>query len=146
MNDLAQIVALLHDDMLGESREQSTDPLPGEYQRAFEAIVEDPNNDIFVNVLEERVIACMQVSFLPGLSHLGAWRAQIESVRVLDSLRHQGIGESMIAFAIDQAWSRGCTIVQLTTDKRRLGARRFYETLGFRATHEGMKFELPRSD
>jgi ribosomal protein S18 acetylase RimI-like enzyme len=134
---------MLHDDILGQSREQSRDPLPVDYYRAFEAIASDPHHDIFVSVLEARVVGCMQLSFLPGLSHLGAWRAQIESVRVLDSARRQGVGESLIAFAIKEATLRGCTIVQLTTDKRRVGARRFYEALGFRATHEGMKCELP---
>jgi ribosomal protein S18 acetylase RimI-like enzyme len=144
VEDLKQIVALLHDDALGKRREESTDPLPVYYYRAFQVIASDPNHDIFISVLEERVVGCLQLSFLPGLSHRGAWRAQIESVRVLDSARRQGVGESMIAFAIKEAGSRGCTIVQLTTDKRRIGARQFYEALGFRATHEGMKRELQR--
>jgi ribosomal protein S18 acetylase RimI-like enzyme len=140
--DLAQIVALLRDDALGKSREQSTDSLPVSYYHAFQAIALDPNHEIFVSVLEPRVVGCLQLSFLPGLSHLGAWRAQIESVRVLESRRRQGVGKSMIAFAIKEATSRGCKIVQLTMDKRRTGSRQFYEALGFQATHEGMKREL----
>jgi ribosomal protein S18 acetylase RimI-like enzyme len=141
-NVLKENQAGLHDDALGKSREQSTEPLPVQYYRAFQAIASDPHHDIFVSITEARVVGCLQLSFLPGLSHMGAWRAQIESVRVLDSARRQGVGESMIAFAIQEATSRGCSIVQRTTDKRRSGARQFYESLGFRATHEGMKLEL----
>jgi ribosomal protein S18 acetylase RimI-like enzyme len=143
IEDLPQIVALLHDDVLGEKRERSgVGPLPTGYYQAFQSIAADANHDVVVCADEGIVVGCMQLRFLPGLSHAGTWRAQIESLRVARSARRQGMGESMIAFAVKEAKARKCGIIQLTTDKRRLAARSFYEALGFRATHEGLKLEL----
>lgn len=140
--DVPAIVALLADDILGRSRECMVDPLPHAYIAAFNAIESDPNQQLLVSLLERRVVGCLQLSYIPGLSHQGSWRAQIEGVRVASASRGLKVGERMMAFAIDEARARGCRIVQLTTDKSRRDAHRFYERLGFKASHEGMKLAL----
>lgn len=137
--DLDAIVALLADDILGAARERPGDPA---YVAAFAAIEADPNQ--FLAVVEEAggVVGCLQLSFIPGLSRLGMWRGQIESVRIAASHRSAGLGRRMFEWAIEQCRARGCGLVQLTTDKARPDARRFYESLGFTASHEGMKRAL----
>jgi ribosomal protein S18 acetylase RimI-like enzyme len=140
--DLPAIVRMLADDPLGATREQFFDPLPAAYERAFEAIEADPGNQLLVVELDGAVVGCMQLTFIPGLSRLGTTRAQIESVRVDSSARGHGLGEQMIAHAIQLARERGCGIVQLTTDAARANAHRFYERLGFVASHIGMKLDL----
>ncbi|MBR0653098.1 GNAT family N-acetyltransferase [Roseomonas terrae] len=137
--DLPAIVALLADDVLGAARERPGDPA---YDDAFAAIDADPNQ--FLAVVEDggRMIGCLQLSFIPGLSRMGLWRGQIESVRIAASHRGAGLGRRMFEWAIEQCRVRGCGLVQLTTDKARPDARRFYESLGFAASHEGMKLSL----
>lgn len=137
--DLPAIVALLADDALGATREDPSIPLNPRYLQAFEAIDRDSNQLLAVVERAGAVTGCMQLSFLPGLSRLGAWRGQIEGVRVAASERGSGVGAAMMDWAIQRCRERGCEIVQLTTDKSRTDAHRFYERLGFRATHEGMK-------
>ncbi|WP_284986768.1 GNAT family N-acetyltransferase [Arthrobacter sp. fls2-241-R2A-172] len=138
--DLPRILALLVDDQLGAARESLEDL--GPYELAFDAIDGDPSHLLVVGELQGDVVATFQLSFLPGLSRKGSWRAQIEAVRVSDVLRGQGVGALMIEWAVDQARERGCSLVQLTTDKSRVDAHRFYERLGFVASHEGMKLAL----
>lgn len=138
--DLPRILAMLADDQLGSTRESADDVAP--YERAFDAIDADPAHLLVVGELSGEVVATFQLSFLPGLSRKGSWRAQIEAVRVADALRGQGVGALMIQWAVDQARERGCSLVQLTTDKSRVAAHRFYERLGFVASHEGMKLTL----
>jgi GNAT superfamily N-acetyltransferase len=138
--DLPRILALLADDQLGAVRESADDPAP--YERAFDAIDADPAHLLVVGELNGEVVATFQVSYIPGLSRKGSWRSQIEAVRVSGELRGQGVGALMIQWAIDQARERGCSLVQLTTDKSRVAAHRFYERLGFVASHEGMKLKL----
>lgn len=138
--DLPRILRLLADDQLGAARENAADLAP--YERAFEAIDADPAHLLVVGELHGEVVATFQLSYIPGLSRRGSWRAQIEAVRVSDALRGQGVGALMIQWAIDQARGRGCSLVQLTTDKSRAAAHRFYERLGFVASHEGMKLKL----
>ena len=140
--DVPGIVRLLADDTLGQSREQATDPLPDAYWRAWAAIDRDPNNRLVVLEDAGQVVGCLQLTFIPGLSRMGAERAQIESVRVATSLRGQGAGKLLFDWAIAEARAHGSRIVQLTTDKVRTDAHRFYVDLGFKATHEGMKLEL----
>ncbi len=137
--DVPAIVALLADDVLGAAREKPGDPA---YDAAFAAIEADPNQ--FLAVVEDggAVIGCLQLTFLPGLSHRGLWRGQIESVRIAASHRGAGLGRHMFDWAIERCRERGCGMVQLTTDKSRGDARRFYESLGFTASHEGMKLVL----
>lgn len=139
-DDLSEIVALLADDVLGAAREDAA--LAGPYVEAFEAIAAEPNTSLVVAESGGRVVATMQIFFLPHISRRGGWRAQLESVHVASGLRGRGIGAALLAYAVARARERGCVLVQLTTDKRRAEARRFYERLGFRATHEGMKLAL----
>ena len=143
-DDLPDIVAMLADDSLGAQRERLDEPLAHAYSTAFEAIVADPNNELIVAALEGRVVGVLQLTFIPGLSHQGSWRAIVESVRVRSPLRGRGIGRMLLDHAISQARERACRIVQLTSNKSRADAVRFYESLGFRATHEGMKLDLPQ--
>ena len=138
--DVPDIVAMLADDMLGRDREAAiVDPA---YLAAFAAIEADPNNRLLVAVQGSEVVGCFQLTFIPGLGRGGAWRLQIESVRVAATQRGRGTGSAMMRWAIEQARARGCALVQLTTDKRRGDAHRFYRRLGFEASHEGMKLAL----
>lgn len=137
--DLPAIVALLADDVLGAARENPGDPA---YDAAMAAIAADANQLLAVADLGGRIVGCLQVSFIPGISHRGAWRGQIESVRIGADQRGSGLGRRMMDWAIEQCRARGCRMVQLTTDKSRTDARRFYESLGFVASHEGMKRAL----
>lgn len=140
--DIPPIVAMLADDALGATRERNEDPLPQPYWDAFNAIDSDLNNRLLVAEENGVVVGCLQLTFIPGLSRLGAERAQIESVRIASSQRGSGLGRKLIEEAIAQARAHGSKLVQLTTDKARADARRFYESLGFTATHEGMKLDL----
>ncbi len=143
-DDVGAIVELLADDVLGAGREQRDGPLDPAYVRAFAAIDEDPRQLLVVARRGEVVCGTVQVSFIPSLTHRGTERAQLEGVRVAASVRGEGVGRAMVTWVVDQARRRGCGLVQLTTDRRRPEARRFYESLGFVATHEGMKLPLPR--
>jgi ribosomal protein S18 acetylase RimI-like enzyme len=140
--DLEDIIALLADDELGRKREDPDPPLNPRYIDAFAAIDADRNQ--FLAVVEEggQIVGCLQLSFIPGLSRLGLWRGQIESVRIASTRRGGGLGKRLFEWAIEECRKRGCEIVQLTTDKSRTEARRFYEGLGFVASHEGMKLTL----
>lgn len=137
--DVPAIVTLLADDVLGAAREAPGDPA---YDDAFAAIEASPNELLAVAERDGRVVGCLQITFLPGLSHRGAWRGQIEGVRIAAGERGSGLGRRMLAWAVEQCRARGCRMVQLTTNKTRTDARRFYESLGFRASHEGMKLDL----
>lgn len=140
--DLDSIVAMLADDVLGSKRERYEHPLPNSYKLAFEAIAADPNNELVVACLGNDVIGVLQITFTPYITHQGGWRATIEGVRTSASVRGKGVGADLIKWAIQRAEERGCHLVQLTTDKKRPEALRFYERLGFKATHEGLKLKL----
>jgi GNAT superfamily N-acetyltransferase len=142
-DDVPAIVDLLAADQLGATRDgvRTAGDLAA-YQRAFCIIDQDPAHILAVAESGRDIVATMQLSFIPGLARRGALRAQIEAVRVRDAYRGQGLGAAMFAWAIDEARQRGCALVQLTTDKSRTGAHRFYERLGFVASHEGMKLPL----
>src|SRR4051812_22511367 len=133
---------MLADDMLGAQREELGSPLPESYFAAFEAIERDPNNELVVGELDGRVVAVLQLTCIPTLTRRGGRRALIEGVRVDAPLRSSGIGRKLVKWAIERARQKGCRLVQLTSDKRRGDAIRFYESLGFVASHEGMKLEL----
>lgn len=142
-SDLPAIIALLADDALGSAREIVSDPVDPRYLRAFEAIEAD-RNQLFAVAEDEvgRIVACLQLSFIPGLSRTGMWRGQIESVRVAADRRGSGFGTRFVEWAIERCAERGCGLVQLTSDKTRAEAVRFYERLGFVASHEGLKLRL----
>lgn len=142
-DDLPTLVAMLADDPLGATREDVSDPVADAYAEAFDAIERDPDDTLLVALDEAGAVAgFLQLTFLAGLARRGAWRAQIEGVRVRSDLRGHGVGEALVAEAVERARRRGCRLVQLTSDKTRDGALRFYERLGFRATHEGFKLAL----
>lgn len=141
-DDLDRIVAMLADDMLGNKRERYEHPLPSSYLKAFKAINSDPNNELVVACDGKEVVGVQQITYTPYITHQGGWRATIEGVRTSASVRGKGVGTRMIIWAIDRAKERGCHVVQLTTDKKRTNALKFYERLGFKATHEGMKLKL----
>jgi GNAT superfamily N-acetyltransferase len=140
--DLPSIVAMLADDDLGRLREDLSEPLNPRYLEAFRAIGADPNRRLVVAEDAGQVVGTMQLSFLPGLSSVGAWRGMIEAVRIAADRRGHGLGALMIRHAIAECRARGCTMVQLTTNKQRGDAHRFYERLGFVATHQGYKLAL----
>jgi len=144
--DLPAIVDLLTDNSMGAGREGRDDFAP--YERAFEAVDADPCHLLVVGEFvpawsaDGPVVATFQLSFLPGISRRGAWRSQIEGVRVAAHLRGKGIGNQMMQWAIGESRRRGCSLVQLTTHRSRAAAHRFNESFGFEASHEGMKLPL----
>ena len=140
--DLERIVEMLADDVLGSKRERNERPLPDSYIKAYLAITADPNNELVVACRGDEVIGVQQITFIPYITHQGGWRATIEGVRTSSSERGKGLGTELIRFGIQRAKERGCHLVQLTTDKKREEALRFYESLGFTATHEGLKMKL----
>ncbi|MFE0016911.1 GNAT family N-acetyltransferase [Mesorhizobium sp. NPDC059054] len=140
--DVTAIVAMLADDMLGSSREDISEPLADSYLRAFEAIDADPNQLLAVMTEAGRVVGTLQLTFIAGLSRRGSLRGQIEAVRVARDRQSAGLGQKMIDWAVGQCRERGCAIVQLTTDRNRHDAHRFYERLGFKQTHFGYKIDL----
>jgi GNAT superfamily N-acetyltransferase len=142
--DLPALVALLADDPLGAARETSDGDLTP-YLRAFALLDTDPAHLLVAAVDGGSLVGTLQLTFLPGLARRGALRAQIEAVRVAAGARGRGLGAAMIGWAVEEARSRRCGLVQLTTDKSRADAHRFYERLGFIASHEGMKLPLPGS-
>jgi GNAT superfamily N-acetyltransferase len=138
------ILQLLADDDISRARGFGVVPeeVDAATWAAFEAIDADPHNELIVAEEDGEVVATCQLTFIPGLSRGGAWRMTIEAVRVRSDRRGGGIGRKLMAYALGLARDRGCRIAQLTTDKRRTDAHRFYESLGFTASHEGMKLPL----
>ena len=140
--DLPAIVRMLADDDLGSQRERVENPLPDSYYSTFEQINNDLNHELIVAELDGDVIGTLHLMFLPSVSFQGGLRAQIESVRVDKRFQSQGIGSEMIKWSMERAKERGAHVVQLTTHKSRVDAHRFYERLGFKGTHLGMKLSL----
>jgi GNAT superfamily N-acetyltransferase len=141
-SDLPTIIAILADDDLGRGREDASLPLNQAYVNAFHAIVADPHQHFMLAENEGGIAGFFQLSFIPGLSRKGAWRGNIESVRVVRALRGKGVGEAMLRHAVALCREKGCATVQLTSDKRRSEAHRFYGRIGFVASHEGFKLHL----
>ncbi|MDE3198885.1 MAG: GNAT family N-acetyltransferase [Acidobacteriota bacterium] len=143
--DLPAILALVAQDSMSHPGEAGA--VTDAHYRAFEEIAAHPDHRLIVGTLagealEGEVVATLQLSYLPGLGFGGAWRAQLEAVRVRSDLRSRGIGAHIVSWAIDEARRRGCNLVQLTSNQARMNARRFYERLGFKASHIGMKLYL----
>ncbi|MEU8751921.1 GNAT family N-acetyltransferase [Streptomyces chartreusis] len=139
-DDIPAIVGMLADDPLGARRESLDDLTP--YLAAFERLAGDPNQHLVVAVREGRVIGTLQLTVIPGLSRRGATRSIIEAVRIHADERGSGLGTRLIEWAIDESRRQNCQLVQLTSDKSRTDAHRFYERLGFSASHAGFKLEL----
>ncbi|CAL9479103.1 Aminoalkylphosphonate N-acetyltransferase [Streptomyces sp. enrichment culture] len=138
--DVPAIVAMLADDPLGAQRETPDDPAP--YLSAFERLSGDPNQHLMVAVREERVVGTLQLTVVPGLSRRGALRSIVEAVRVHADERGSGLGTRLIEWAIAESRRQNCRLVQLTSDRSRTDAHRFYERLGFTASHVGFKLPL----
>jgi GNAT superfamily N-acetyltransferase len=142
--DVETIVRMLADDVIGGQREQAGAQIPPAYFAAFAAIDADPNNELLVAERSGRVVGVLQLTYIPNLTYQGGWRALVEGVRVAGDRRGRGLGAALLREAIARAERRGCVLVQLTSDKQRKDAIRFYESVGFRASHEGMKLFLRR--
>ena len=141
--DVPTIVEMIADDELGKKRENFQNPLPKEYLVAFEKINADENQELIVVENEqEEVIGTLQLSFIQYLTYQGGIRAQIEAVRIRKDKRGLGIGKAMFEWAINRAKEKNAHLLQLTSDKKRTKAIKFYEDLGFKATHEGMKIHF----
>lgn len=141
--DLPAILALLADDALGAGREAPNDIAP--YQVAFAAIEADPAQLLAVADDDGRVVGTLQLTLIPGLARACALRGQIEAVRVARDRRGSGLGRAMMEWAIAECRDRGCALVQLTSDRARADAHRFYDGLGFTASHLGYKLDLRAS-
>jgi GNAT superfamily N-acetyltransferase len=139
-DDVPAIVAMLADDDLGNARESPADLAP--YNAAFARLAADPNQLLLVAVRDGAVVGTLQLTIIAGLSRRGATRAVLEAVRVERGARGAGIGEQLVGWAVAEARRRGCQLVQLTSDKSRARAHRFYERLGFKASHIGFKLQL----
>ena len=140
--DLPYIVRMLANDEIGRTRENAEEPMAAGYLHAFDEITDSDTNELIVGVLNDKVVAVLQVTYIPNLTYQGGRRAMIEGVHVAAEHRSQGIGRQLINEAINRAKARNCRLVQLTTDKARTDAKRFYESLGFVASHEGMKLKF----
>jgi GNAT superfamily N-acetyltransferase len=138
--DLPAIVAMLADDPLGATRESPDDLTP--YVTAFRRLADDPHQHLVVAVRADRVVGTLQLTIVPGLSRKGSTRSIVEGVRVHADERGSGLGTLFMEWAIERSWAEGCQLVQLTSDVSRTDAHRFYERLGFTASHVGFKLQL----
>ncbi|MFH8749391.1 GNAT family N-acetyltransferase [Streptomyces rimosus] len=139
-DDLPAIVAMLADDPLGATRETPDDLAP--YRTAYERLAADPNQHLVVAVRDDRPVGTLQLTVVPGLSRRGSSRSIIEAVRVHSDERGNGLGTRLIEWAVEESRALGCRLVQLTSDATRIDAHRFYERLGFEASHLGFKLQL----
>ena len=144
--DLEALVYLLADDKLGKQREDASTPLNEAYLHSFKQITIDPNNELIVVEDNDHanpiIVGMLQLTFIPYLTHTGSWRCLIEGVRIHKDHQGKGLGTEFLEWAINRAKEKKCHIVQLTSDKKRPDAIRFYEKLGFIASHEGFKLKL----
>lgn len=142
IEDLPEIISMLADDVYGAQRESVTEKISDKYLSAFKKIQEDPNQELTVVEINGNKVATFQLTFIQYLNFEGALRAQIEAVRTHSDYRGQGIGTKVLNYAINRAREKDCQLIQLTSDKRRTEAIKFYEKLGFKASHEGFKLKL----
>ncbi|MCR9227370.1 MAG: GNAT family N-acetyltransferase [Flavobacteriaceae bacterium] len=141
-NDIPFIVEMLANDVLGKLREDFQNPLPEKYYDAFDNIEGDPNQELVVMEDTGLVIGTLQLSFIQYLTYQGGVRTQIEAVRVHEDYRGKGIGKRLFLWAIERSKEKSAHVVQLTTDKKRPDALKFYKALGFQDSHEGMKLHI----
>ena len=140
--DLESLIGMLFDDELGMTREDASIPLNPAYIETFQHIENDNNNQLIVVETDGAIVGMLQLTYIPYLTYIGSWRCLIEGVRVSKTLRGRGIGRRMFQWAIEQAKKKKCILVQLTSDKQRPEAIKFYQALGFVASHEGFKLKL----
>ena len=140
--DIPVLIQMLSDDALGKLREDHSTPVNPCYLTALQHIQNDPNNELTVVESDEEIVGMLQLTFIPYLTYKGSWRCLIEGVRIKKEFRGNGLGTLFFEWAIERAKQRKCHIVQLTSDKQRPDAIRFYERLGFTASHEGFKLKL----
>ncbi len=140
--DLPSLIQMLSDDQLGSQRENYSLPLDECYEQAFQLINSDPNNELVVVENKNQIAGMLQLTFIPYLTYRGSWRCLVEGVRVDKNFRGEGVGTRLFEWAIDRAKQKACNIIQLTSDKQRPDAIRFYQKLGFVASHEGFKLKL----
>jgi len=141
-DDLPAIVAMLADDIKGATREDASLPLDPGYLAAFDAISADPKMRLVVAERDGRIVGTVQIAILPGLSRKGASRGYLEAVRIVGDLRGQGLGAELVDWAVDWCRAAGCGMVQLTTQRDRIDAHRFYDRLGWERSHLGYKLHL----
>lgn len=139
-SDLPRLIALIADGVIVATDDDPADAMHADYVEALAAITADPNQEMFVVEQDGKTVACFQLSYLPGLMRRGMWRGQIELVHVSETKRNRGIGGEMMRWALEHCRERGCGMVQLTSNKKRVDAHRFYERLGFLKSHEGFKY------
>ena len=140
--DLGFIVGLIVADSVVPTNDEPDRPDHPRYLAALEAIERDPNQRIVIADYEGQPVGTVQLTFIPGINRLGEWRCLVEAVHIVPTHRNLGLGGEMIGWAIEQAKARGCGLVQLTSNKKRVDAHRFYERLGFKKSHEGFKLSL----
>ena len=140
--DLPLIIGLIVEDSVIDSGDDAADAMHADYTMALAAIEADPNQEMFVVELGGKPVGCFQLSYLPGLMRRGMWRGQIEAVHVSADRRNLGLGTQMMRWALERCREKGCGMVQLTSNKKRTDAHRFYERLGFLKSHEGFKYYL----
>ncbi|WP_423067296.1 GNAT family N-acetyltransferase [Devosia sp. CN2-171] len=140
--DLGFIVSLIVEDSVVPTNDEPDRPDHPRYLAALEAIERDPNQRIVIADYEGQPVGTVQLTFIPGINRLGEWRCLVEAVHIVPTHRNLGLGGEMIGWAIEQAKARGCGLVQLTSNKKRVDAHRFYERLGFKKSHEGFKLSL----
>lgn len=140
--DLRFIIGLIVEDSVIDTGDNPADAGHADYVNALAAIDADPNQEMIVVEDDGVPVGCFQLSYLPGLMRRGQWRGQIEVVHVAQSHRNRGIGGEMMRWAIERCREHNCSMVQLTSNKKRTDAHRFYERLGFLKSHEGFKLYL----
>lgn len=140
--DLKTLVDMLADDPLGVKRENPSDPRDSRYLQAFDAIDSDPNNELIVACNDSNIVGQLQLTFIPYLTYIGSWRCLVEGARIHKDFRSEGLGTQLFEWAISRAKERNCRLIQLTSDKQQPEAISFYEKLGFKASHEGLKLNL----
>ena len=141
-NDIPVLIKMLSDDSLGKLREDASVPVNPCYLAAMQHIQNDPNNELTIVESDGAIVGMLQLTFIPYLTYKGSWRCLIEGVRIKEGYRGKGLGTLVFQWAIERAKEKKCHLVQLTSDKQRSDAIRFYENLGFKASHEGFKLKI----
>ena len=141
-SDLAFMVGLIAEDFVGPAPDDAADAEAPEYVAALDAIAADPRNELYIAELDGRSVGTLQLTFLPGIMRRGMWRGLIERVHIIPSERNKGFGGEMLRWAAGRCREMGCGMVQLTSNKARVDAHRFYRKLGYEQSHEGFKLYL----